>query len=128
MSELSARHAEQTIRELRYENTQLRKKLGETSRHAARVRLAYKDALLLAQWRAVGIMPSRTYARRHDITQRRWQNAIALLRMARVITDYRRWAITDLASIEQRLDVAKARAITQPESYRARLNRHAKHE
>ena len=35
MSELSARHAEQTIRELRYENTQLRKKLGETSRHAA---------------------------------------------------------------------------------------------
>lgn len=126
MSEISARHAEQRIRELTHENTQLRKRLGERGRHAGRVRRAYSDGLLLAQWRAVGIMPSRAYARRHGITQRRWQNAVALLRMARVITDYRRWVITDLATIEQRLDVARTRAIEAPESYQARLIAHAK--
>ena len=67
------------------------------------------------------------FARRHGMTQRRWQNAVGLLRMARVITDYRRWVITDLASIEQRLELAKCRAIEAPESYQARLNRHARH-
>ena len=90
MSELSTRHAEQRIRELSHEVTQLRKKLGERGRHAGRVRLAYSDGLLLAQWRSAGIMPSRDFARRHGMTQRRWQNAVGLLRMARVITDYRR--------------------------------------
>lgn len=127
MSELSARHAEQTIRELRYEVTQLRKRLGERGRHAARVRRAYTDGILLAQWRSAGIMPSREFARRHGMTQRRWQNAVGLLRMARVVVDYRRWTITDLATIEARLDIASARAIEAPESFKARLNRHARH-
>lgn len=126
MSEISARHAEQRIRELTHENTQLRKRLGERGRHAGRVRRAYSDALLLAQWRAVGIMPSREFARRHGMTQRRWQNAVGLLRMARVITDYRRWQITELATIEQRLELARERAIETPASYHARLVAHAK--
>lgn len=127
MSELSTRHAEQRIRELLHENTQLRKRLGERGRHAGRVRQAYSDGILLAQWRAAGIMPSREFARRHGMTQRRWQNAIGLLRMARIIVDYRRWTITDLATVEQRLELAKCRAIEAPESFQARLNRHARH-
>lgn len=119
------RYREQEIRELRAENAQLRKKLGETGRHARRVEKAYQDALLLAKWRAVHISPSRDFAAYHKISQRRWQNATALLRLARVLDGSRVWKITDLAVIEQRLDAAKKRAIEQPEAYKMRLNRHA---
>lgn len=114
---------EQEIRELRHENAQLHRRLGETSRHARRVGQAYKDALLLASWRAVHIFPSRDYAKHKGISQRHWQNAVALLRLARVV-DGRRWRVTELATIEQRLDVAKKRAIEAPDAFRARLPRH----
>ena len=48
-----ARTRDQEIRELRHENARLRKKVCETGRHARRVQQAYKDALLLAEWRSV---------------------------------------------------------------------------
>ena len=123
-----ARYRDQEIRELRAENTALRKKLGETNRHARRVARAYQDALLLATWRAAHIFPSRSYAAHHRMSQRRWQNAIGLLRLARVIEGHRRWVTTDLALVEARLSVARQRAIDTPAAFKARLNGHANHE
>jgi len=126
---------EQQIRYLELENAQikrdaaaLRKRLGENSRHARRVERAYRDALLLATWRAAHIPPSRSYAAHHRISQRRWQNAIGLLRLARVIEGHRRWVTTDLALVEARLSVARQRAIDTPAAFKARLNGHANHE
>lgn len=119
------RYKDQEVRELRAEVARLRKRVGETGRHARRVEQAYKDAVLLASWRAVHIFPSRSYAAYHQISQRRWQNAIALLKLARVL-DGRRWLLTDAATIEQCLDCARKRAIEQPESYKMRLNRHGR--
>ncbi len=122
------RYKDQQIRELRAEVAQLRKKLGESGRHARRVEQAFKDALLLAEWRSIQILPSRSYAAYHKMSQRRWQNAIGLLRLARVVESHRHWVITDLALIEQRLQVARQRAIEQPQAYKMRLNHHANHE
>ena len=126
---------EQQIRYLELENAQikrdaaaLRKRLGENSRHARRVERAYRDALLLATWRAAHIPPSRSYARHHKISQRRWQNAVGLLRLARVIEGRSRWITTDLTLVEQRLAVARQRATEQPAAYKMRLNGHANHE
>ena len=122
------RYKDQEIRELKAENTALRKRLGEKSRHARRVARAYQDALLLATWRAAHIPPSRSYAAHHKISQRRWENAIGLLRLARVITGHRRWVTTDLSLVEARLSVARQRAIDSPDTFKARLNGHANHE
>lgn len=122
------RYQAQEIRELKAENTALRKKLGETNRHARRVARAYQDALLLATWRAAHIFPSRSHAAHHKISQRRWQNAIGLLRLARVIEGRSRWVTTDLALVEARLAVARQRATEQPAAYKMRLNNHANHE
>lgn len=122
------RYLTQEVRELRAENAQLRKRLGETNRHARRVARAYQDALLLATWRAAHIPPSRSYAAHHKISQRRWQNAIGLLRLARVIEGRSRWVTTDLALVEARLAVARQRATEQPAAYKMRLNGHANHE
>ena len=126
---------EQRIRYLEIENEQirrdaaaLRKKLAETSGHARRVERAYQDGLLLATWCAGGITPSRRFANRHGMTQRRWQNATALLRMGRVLDRRRHWTTTDLALIERRLERARQQAIETPAAYQARLNKHARHE
>ena len=111
---------------LQSENTQLRKRLAESNRHAQRVERAYEDALQLAMWHAVGIVPSRRYAATHGIGQRAWQNAIALLKLARVVVRHRHWAATDAASIESRLAKAKGAALEDPDRYRLRLNRHGR--
>lgn len=126
MNELQlTRYKDQEIKELKAENAQLRKRLGESNRHARRVERAYRDALLLAEWRSVAVFPSRRYAAHHKISQRRWQNAIALLRMARIL-EGRRWTTTTLATIEQRLDAAKQRATDTPDAFKARLPRHGR--
>jgi hypothetical protein len=129
---------EQFIRLLDVENHQLRDEVArlsklarERSYHARRVRLALDDALLLATWLvavfwAAGIIPSRRYARVKGITQNRWQNALALLRMARVAVGHRRWATDSLADIERRLVAARDRAIENPDSFWARLPRHGR--
>lgn len=126
MNELQlTRYKDQEIKELKAENAQLRKRLGESNRHARRVERAYRDALLLAEWRSVAVFPSRRYAAYHKISQRRWQNAVALLRMARIL-EGRRWTTTTLATIEQRLDAAKQRATDTPDAFKARLPRHGR--
>ena len=49
MNEIQANtYLQLEIAELKAENTRLRKKLKENSRHARRVEKAYQDALLLA--------------------------------------------------------------------------------
>jgi len=122
---------QQQIRYLELENTklraeaaQLRKKIGENSRHARRVNRAYQDALLMAMWKAAGIHGSRDYAKLQGMSQNRWQNAIALLRMARVVTRHRFWAVKDLAIVEQRLTTAKEKALNDADLFFLRHSRH----
>lgn len=114
------------LSQLREENTCLRNRLHETNRHQKRIELAYEDALLMAGWRAAGIIPSRRYAKLHQITQRRWQNAVALLRMARVIVRRRAWATDAMAVIEKRLEQARTKALNDSELFFLRLNRHGR--
>lgn len=114
------------LEQLRQENARLSKALGEATYHSRRVQLAYEDALLLAQWRAIGIIPSRRYAKHHKMSQRRWQNALALLRMARIVVGHRRWSTDEVALIEKRLESARGRAAEMPESFFSRLNRHGR--
>jgi hypothetical protein len=117
------RYLEIEIRKLQQENSRLRKTLHENSRHARRVEKAYEDALLLASWHTAGIIPSRRYARLYNITQHRWESAIALLKMARVVTRQRHWAITDLATIERMLANARVKALEDPGLFFLRLPR-----
>lgn len=105
------RYLELENAKLRAEAAQLRKKLGENSRHAKRINRAYEDALLFAMWRVSGIMPSRDYAKEQGISQNRYMNAMALLKMARVVIRHHTWEIKDLAVIEQRLNGARQRAL-----------------
>lgn len=122
------RYTKLQLRAAQQENARLRKKLQETCRHGRRVEQAYQDALLLAEWRMSHIIPSRDYAKfKGKMSQRRWQNAIGLLRLARVINGPRQWTITDLTIIDERLQVAKQRALESPEAYKMRLNKHANH-
>ena len=115
------------LRATQQENPRLRKKLQETCRHGRRIEQAYQDALLLAEWRMSHIIPSRDFAKHHKMSQRRWQNAVGLLRLARVINGSRAWAVTDLTIVEGRLQTAKQRALESPEAYKMRLNKHANH-
>lgn len=108
------------------EAAQLRKQLHLSNRHAKRIDQAYEDALSMASWYAVGIIPSRAYAKRFGFSQNRWQNAIALLKMARMIQRQRHWVTDDLSLIETRLANARKQAIEFPEAYFARLNRHSR--
>lgn len=120
------RYLELENTKLRAEAAQLRKKLGENSRHAKRIDRAYNDALLMAMWRAGGIIPSRDYTKLQGMSQNRFQNACALLKMARVIVRHRHWAVRDLAIIEQRLASARQKALEDPNLFFLRLNRHGR--
>jgi hypothetical protein len=95
-------------------------------RHKARVEEAYKDAIQLSVWRANGVIPSRRYASIYGITQNRFENAVGLLRMARIIVRHRSWVTEDLQTIKTRLKSAKETALEIPEAYHARLTIHAR--
>lgn len=97
-----------------------------SARHQTRIETAYTDALMLAMWRANGIIPSRRYAAIYGMTQNRFENAIGLLRMARIIERHRTWATDDLAAIKARLKRAKEHALEVPDAFFARLTDHAK--
>jgi hypothetical protein len=97
-----------------------------SARHRNRVEAAYKDALMLATWRANGIIPSRRYAAIYGITQNRFENAMGLLRLARIIVRHRTWKTDDLQTIKARLKNAKEYAVEYPDAYLARLADHAK--
>lgn len=113
--------------QLRAEVKALRRRLHDGRGFERRIERAYDDALLLSLWWAGGIYPSRRYARvAGGMSQRAWQNAMALLRMARIVTGQRRWMAQDAALIEQRLQRAKAQALADPERFWLRLNRHGR--
>jgi hypothetical protein len=114
------------VAKLKAEATRLRKALRLSSRHARRIEQAFQDALLLAMWHTSGVVTSREYAKKHGMTQNRWQNAVALLRMARVILRHRSWTTEDAALIETRLAHARTVALDHPEAFWARLNRHGR--
>jgi len=119
-------YLELEVAQMKAEATRLRKALHLSSRHARRIEQAFQDALLLALWRTSGVLTSRDYAKTHGMTQNRWQNAVALLRMARVIQRHRYWATEDTALIEDRLASARTVALEHPEAFWARLNRHGR--
>ena len=108
------------------ETAYLRKKLQISNYHAKRIDKAYEDALLLAAWRASGINPSRSFAKRYGLSQNRWQNAVALLKMARVIQRHHHWTTEDLGLIEARLSRAKKDALQIPEAFFSRLPHHGR--
>lgn len=123
-AEQHIKYLELELAKSRAEAAQLRKKIGEKSRHARRIQKAYEDALLLAMWWVSGIIPSRSYTKRQGMSQNRFQNATALLKMGRVIVRHRHWAIKDLAIIEQRLASARQRALDDPQLFFLRHPRH----
>lgn len=104
----------------------LRKKLQVSNRHAKRIDRAYEDALLLAAWHVSGILPSRSYAKRYGLTQNRWENAVALLKVARVIQRQRHWVSNDMGLIEAWLAKARTYAMTIPDAFLCRLPHHGR--
>jgi hypothetical protein len=110
---------------LMQENTRLRKALSANHRHRRRIERAYEDALLLASWRAAGIIPSRRYANRFGVTQFRYENAFGLLKLARIIQGNRRWVTDDLETISKKLEIARNRALEDPDVFFLRLNKHS---
>lgn len=116
----------QELRRAYADLAEARSRLKINSAHAKRVDRAYHDALLLAQFHIGFLETGRESAKRHGgITHCRWENAIALLRMARC-HDGRNWLQHDLATIEAKLDAAKDIAIEDPDRYRMRLPAHAR--
>lgn len=118
-----SRHLELEILRLRDENSRLRKALRINGKHARRIKRAYDAAFLLATWHVGFLDTSRGFARSMGMGQRTWQNAIALLRFARVI-NRRRWEAHDIATIERALQRAMDRAMETPTAYLAWLNKH----
>jgi hypothetical protein len=126
--------AEQRVKvlesELRIANAEiarLRRRLNERGAHGKRVQRAYSDALLLAELAIAYLPTTRSFAESHaGITHVRWENAKALLRLARVHSG-RGWLVHDLATIEAALSKAVEKSMETPEAYRARLPRHARH-
>jgi len=110
----------------RAEIAALRRRLNESGQHGRRLDRAWSDALLLANLHIAHLPTSRRSAEELlNITNNRWENARALLIMAKCHTG-KRWVVHDLAMIEERLSEAKELAITEPSAYRARLPRHAR--
>jgi hypothetical protein len=116
---------ERENKRLKADAAKMRKKLGECDAHNRRITEAYGHAVTLAKWHCQGIEPSRRFAGKNNISHRKWQNANAMLRMARVLDRCRHWTTGDLNLIVEWLDRAWSDAIETPESFRARLNRHA---
>lgn len=112
------------VLELREENARLRKALRENGRHAKRIQRAHKTALLLARWHTSYQPTSRKHAKANGIPQRQWDNAVALLRLARVCDRSGRWKYHDLTDISVRLDGAVDAANAAPEAYFAKGNQH----
>jgi hypothetical protein len=123
-TDTQVRMLELELAKARAEATALRKALGENHRHKRRIEKAHEDALLLVFWRSVGIKPSRRFAARYEITQDRWQNALALLRMARLVEGRSRWPSVDIDTSERRLALARDKALADPDLFFLRHTRH----
>jgi hypothetical protein len=67
-------------------------------------KLAYDDALLMAQLYCAGVYPSRRYLERHyGISQTRHRHAFRLLKLARAVRNKWYWVTDDITQIEQAL-------------------------
>ena len=106
------------------EASRLRKRIGENNRYKRRIDRAYEDALLMAFWRSAGIRPSRRFAGLYGITQYRWENAVGLLRLARIIQGESYWPLWDMEAMEKQLAQAKEKALLDPQLFFLRLNKH----
>lgn len=120
---MTDKHLEIELLRLRAENAELRKALRINGRHARRMQRAYDCALLLATWHVAYLPTSRDFAKAQGMSQRGWENGIALLRLARVLNG-EKWRVHDLATIERALLKAQDRAAQTPESFFAWCNRH----
>jgi hypothetical protein len=120
---MTDKHLELELLRLRDENTRLRKALRLNGRHARRIQRAYDCALLLATWHVGFLDTSREFAKSMGMSQRGWENAMALLKLARVVNS-QRWKVHDIATIERALQRAHDKALEAPESYFAWCNRH----
>lgn len=122
--EQRVRVLESQLRVANAEIAKLRRRLNESGAHGKRLDRAYADALLLASLH-VGFQPTSRRAAWElaGISHNRWENAIALLRLARVHSG-RDFLHHDLATIEERLDKAKEVALATPDAYRVRLPKH----
>ena len=116
MKQISAKHLQLELDRLRTENARLHAALRIHGRHASRIQRAYDAALLLATWHCGYLLVTRADAIGRGMTQRQWENGIALLKLARVY-DGRRWSLHDLADIEARLTRAAERASEVPEAF-----------
>lgn len=112
------------LKRLQAENRRLRAALKENGRHARRIQRAHDAALLLAQWHLAYLPTSRHFAMSHGMPQRQWQNATALLRLARVCDQRGRWRYHDLPTIEAKLRDAVVAANAAPEAFFARGPKH----
>jgi len=125
MNHPTVRHLWIENERLRGENERLRGKLQiRDGRHEKRITRAYAAALALAELHIAYLPTTRDQAQACGLTQRQFENGIALLRMARVV-EGRRWMLHDLAGIDARLRVARGKALDCPESFRAWLPAHA---
>lgn len=124
--EQRVRLLEAELRVANAEIARLRRRLHENGAHGKRLDRAYSDALLLAQLH-IGFLPTSRSAAAElaEISHNRWENAIALLRLARCHNGHD-WMHHDLATIEERLGKAKDVALDSPEAYRARLPKHSR--
>ena len=108
--DLQVRILELELAKVKAEAAQLRKKLGENGRHPKRVQNAKEDAILLATIKIAGVHPSRRLAVTLGMSESRWNNAVALLKLARVITRSYHWEVSDLPTIERQLTTAEEKA------------------
>ena len=120
--QLRIRELEHELSKLQAENTRLRKQAQETNRHARRVMQAFEDAMKLGALHVSFQSTSREAAGELGITQRRWENARALLKLAGVMTP-RLWKVHTMHEIEARLEMARGRALDSQTLFEKRLPR-----
>ncbi len=114
---MSVNHLLVEVKRLQEENQKLRAALRLNGRHARRISRAHDCALLLATWHIAYLPTSRAFAAQNGMAQRQHQNAMALLRLARIVDARGRWKCHDLPSISARLDDAVIAANSAPEVY-----------
>lgn len=124
--EQELRYLKVVNRQLQEENNGLRRRLRENSRHARRVNQAYEDCLLMATVFLGYDRPTRDHMLALGISRRRWQNARALAKLARVWSPKKGFTVGDVVAIESALEKAKDKAIETPEAFLARIPRHGR--
>lgn len=105
------------LKRLQAENAKLRAALKANGRHARRISRAHDAALLLATWHLAYLPTSREFAAQNGMGQRQWQNAMALLKLAKIVDVRGRWLLHDLDTISAKLDDAVIAANSAPDAY-----------